>query len=78
MSTELLQNLVKTVESIPDPLSKQGVAHPCHGMVVLVLLGLVAGMPYVAPIRRWAEKHGHSLQTSQNFKKTYPSVESTI
>jgi len=30
------------VASLPDPRSKQGVSHPYHGMLILVLLGLIA------------------------------------
>ena len=57
MSSELLQNLAKPIEFVPNPLFRQGVTCPYHGVITLVLLGLVAGMPYIAPIRRWAKKH---------------------
>lgn len=78
MSSDLLQNLAKAIESIPDPRSKQGVTHSYHGMIALVLLGLIAGMPYIAHIRRWAQKHWHTLRAPLNFKKTYPPVETTL
>ena len=52
-----LSALAAVLESLPDPRSKQGISHPYHGMLALVLLGLLAGMPYVAEIRRWAKKH---------------------
>ena len=78
MSNTSLQTLAKAVQSIPDPRSKQGVTHPYHGMLALVLIGLVAGMPYIAHIRRWAKKHWHALREPLNFKKTYPPVDTTF
>ena len=78
MSTTSLHSLAQAVESLPDPRSKQGVSHPYHGMLALVLLGLVAGMPYVAEIRRWAKKHWLTLREPLKFKKTVPPVETTI
>jgi hypothetical protein len=78
MSTTSLHSLAQAVESLPDPRSKQGVSHPYHGMLALVLLGLIAGMPYVAHIRRWAKKHWHTLREPLQFKKTKPPVETTI
>jgi hypothetical protein len=73
-----LQALATALESLPDPRSKQGVTHPYHGMLALVLIGLVAQMPYVAEIRRWAKKHWHTLREPLKFKRTKPPVETTI
>jgi hypothetical protein len=78
MSVTSLDSLAHAVESLPDPRSKQGVTHPYHGMIALVLLGLLAGIPYVAQIRRWAEKHWHTLRIPLKFKRTKPPVETTI
>ena len=78
MSSASLHTLAQAVESIPDPRSKQGVTHPYHGMLALVLIGLIAGMPYIAPIRRWAKKHWHALREPLKFKRTYPPVETTL
>jgi hypothetical protein len=78
MSVTSLDTLAKAVETLPDPRSKQGVSHPYHGMVALVLIGLIAGMPYVAQIRRWAKKHWYTLRETLKFKKTKPPVETTI
>jgi len=78
MSSLSLNTLAQAIESIPDPRSKQGVTHPYHGMLALVLLGLIAGMPYIAHIRRWAKKHWHTLRAPLKFKKTYPPVETTL
>ena len=62
MSTRSLSALVATFESLPDPRSRQGVPHPYHGMLALVLIGLLAQMPYVAEIGRWAKKHWKTLK----------------
>ena len=78
MSVTSLDTLAQAVETLPDPRSKQGVSHPYHGMVALVLIGLVAGMPYVAQIRRWAKKHWHTLQIPLKFKRTKPPVDTTL
>jgi len=78
MSVTSLDTLAQAVETLPDPRSKQGVSHPYHGMVALVLIGLIAGMPYVAQIRRWAKKHWYILRETLKFKKTKPPVETTL
>ena len=57
MSPTSLCALAAAVESLPDPRSKQGVTHPYHGMLLLVLLGLITQIPHIAVIRRWAKKH---------------------
>ena len=44
MSASPLSALAHAVESLPDPRSQQGVSHPYHGMLTLVLLGLVAAV----------------------------------
>jgi hypothetical protein len=48
MSIASLSTLAATLETLPDPRSKQGVPHPYHGMLALVLLGLIAQLPTVA------------------------------
>jgi len=78
MSATSLDTLAQAVETLPDPRSKQGVTHPYHGMLALVLIGLIAGMPYVAQIRRWAVKHWYALRIPLKFKRTKPPVETTI
>jgi hypothetical protein len=80
MSCSSLESLASFIESLPDPRSKQGVSHSYHGMVTIVLLGLIAGIPYMAWIRRWAEKHWHTLRAPLKFKedKLKPPVETTF
>jgi hypothetical protein len=78
MSSHSLSTLAAAVASLPDPRSKQGVTHPYHGMLLLVLLGLLAQIPEIARIRRWVDKHWEKLQEPLQFKKTYPPVATTI
>jgi hypothetical protein len=78
MSERSLCALAVAINSLPDPRSKQGVSHPYHGMLALVLLGLLAEMPYVAEIRRWAKHHWHNLKEPLQFKKDKPPVETTF
>ena len=70
--------LAAAIDSLPDPRSKQGVSHPYHGMIALVLLGLLAEMPYIAEMRRWAKKHWHDLKEPLKFKRKKPPVETTF
>jgi hypothetical protein len=78
MSAVSLSALAEAVVSLPDPRSKQGVSHPYHGMLVLVLLGLIAQISYVSRIRRWAKKHWNTLRKPLNFKKDKPPVATTL
>src|SRR5215469_4163004 len=80
MSHRSLCALAATLESLPDPRSKQGVSHPYHGMLALVLIGLIAQMPTVAEIRRWAKKHWHTLKEPLKFKDKAikPPVDTTF
>src|SRR5215469_16096197 len=78
MSAPSLSALSAAVASLPDPRSKQGVTHPYHGMLVIVLLGLVAQIPQIARIRRWAKKHWHTLREPLQFKRNKPPVATTL
>jgi len=78
MSSNSLHALASAVESLPDPRSKQGVSHPYHGMLLIVLLGLIAQIPEVARIRRWAKRHWRTLQEPLQFKKDKPPVATTF
>jgi len=77
-SPSSLHTLSTAIASLPDPRSKQGVSHPYHGMLALVLLGLVAGIPYIAQIQRWSKKHWHSLKEPLQFKRDKPPVKTTL
>jgi hypothetical protein len=78
MSAVSLSALADAVSSLPDPRSKQGVSHPYHGMLVLILLGLIAQISYVSRIRRWAKKHWHTLREPLHFKRHTPPVATTL
>ena len=78
MSTSPLSALAHAVGSLPDPRSKQGISHPYHGMLALILLGLVAGIPYIAQIQRWSKKHWHALKEPLKFKRDKPPVKTTL
>ena len=78
MSTDSLSTLAATLETLPDPRSKQGVSHPYHGMLALVLLGLIAQLPTVAEIRRWAKRQWSILKEPLKFKRNKPPVDTTI
>jgi hypothetical protein len=73
-----LSDLADAVASLPDPRSKQGVSHPYHGMLVLVLLGLIAQIPYISRIQRWSKKHWSTLRDPLNFKRDKPPVATTL
>ena len=68
----------EALHAIPDARSKQGISHPFHGMLALVILGILAGMPYIAHIRRWAKKHWHDLRPTLEFKREKPPAKTTL
>ena len=78
MSADSLSALAAAVASLPDPRSKQGISHPYHGMLVLVLLGLIAQVSYIARIRRWAKRHWHTLRAPLHFKRDQPPAAATL
>jgi len=78
MPNPLLTLLATALASLPDPRSKQGVSHPYHGMLALVLLGLIAQLPSIAQIRRWAKRNWHTLKDPLNFKRKKPPVDTTL
>jgi hypothetical protein len=47
-------------------------------MLVIVILGILAGLPHVAKIRRWIKKHWNDLRTILEFKREKPPVETTF
>ena len=78
MSENSLSALAAALETLPDPRSKQGVSHPYHGMLAIVLLGLIAQLPTVAEIRRWAKRQWSILKEPLKFKRNKPPVDTTI
>ena len=57
MNTASLNALVNVLKKSTDPLDPKGVRHTYHDTLALVFLGLLARIPYIAHIQRWAEKH---------------------
>jgi hypothetical protein len=78
MSRVSLSALADAVASLIDPRSKQGVSHPYHGMLVLVLIGLIAQIPYISRIQRWSKKHWSTLRDPLNFKRNSPPHATTL
>jgi hypothetical protein len=74
----LLTTLADAFRKIQDPRDPRGVRHDFHGMVILVFLGLLARIPYIAQIQRWAKKHWHTLREPLGFKRTKPPVDTTL
>lgn len=74
----LLQTLANAFCKISDPRDPRGVRHDFHGMTVIVFLGMLARMNYIAHIQRWATKHWHFLRGPLGFKRTKPPVDTTF
>jgi len=69
MNVGSLNQLVGVFHKITDPRDAKGVRHDFHGMFILVFLGQLAQIPYIAQIRRWAKKYWHILRAPLGFKK---------
>jgi len=78
MNTNALNTLVNVLKKSTDPRDPRGVRHDYHGVLALVFLGLLARIPYIAHIQRWAEKHWHTLRGPLGFKRNKPPVDTTI
>ena len=57
-----IPSLKNALQNIPDPRSKQGVSHPFHGILALVILGLTARQIYMTHIVEWAKHYWHELK----------------
>ena len=78
MNTASLNTLVNVLKKSTDPRDPKGVRHTYHGALALVFLGLLARIPYIAHIQRWAEKHWYTLRGPLGFKRNKPPVDTTI
>ena len=74
----LLSTLAEVFRKIQDPRDPRGVRHDFQGMVILVFLGLLARIPYIAHMERWAEKHWSTLCDPLGFKRLKPPVDTTF
>ena len=75
---EHLDKLADVFKKIKDPRDPRGVRHDFHGMVALIFLGLLARLPYIAHVQRWAKRHWHVLRQPLGFKRTKPPVDTTF
>ena len=53
MNLKSLNQLVDVFHKITDPLDAKGVRHDFYGMFILVFLGQLAQIPYIAQIWHW-------------------------
>ena len=74
----LLTTLADAFQKIQDPRDPRGVRHDFQGLVILVFLGLLGRIPYIAHIQRWAEKHWAALRAPLGFKRTAPPADTTF
>jgi hypothetical protein len=70
--------LKEALHQIPDPRSKQGVSHPFHGILALVILGLTARQIYMTHIVEWARNYWSELKGPLGFKSEQPPDATTL
>jgi len=73
-----IPSLKNALQNIPDPRSKQGVSHPFHGILALVILGLTARQIYMTHIVEWAKHYWHELKEPLGFKSEQPPDATTL
>ena len=78
MQIASLETLFNVFQKITDPRDPKGVRHDFHGMFALVFLGLLAQIPYIAWIERWAERYWSVIREPLGFKKMKSPVDTTI
>ena len=64
---DALPLFAQSLNTVPDPRSKQGVSHPCNTILAVVLLGLLAKVSTPAEIARWAKRHFKTLSKFLQF-----------
>jgi hypothetical protein len=64
---DALNFFAQSLNTVPDPRSKQGVSHPCNTILAVVLLGLLAKVSTPAEIARWAKRHFKTLSKFLDF-----------
>ena len=68
----------EALHEIPDARSKQGISHPFHGILALVLLGLIARQIYISHIVEWAKIYWDELKEPLGFKSAKPPDATTL
>jgi hypothetical protein len=64
-----LEIFVQSLQTVPDPRSKQGVSQPFPTILALLFLGLIARLSTLAEIERWAKIHFTQLQQFLPFRE---------
>jgi len=78
MNPSSLAALADVFKKTNDPRDPRGIRHDYHGVLILVFLGLLARLPYMSHIYRWADRYWHILREPLGFKRMKPPVETTI
>ena len=73
-----LDTLTHVFKKTHDPRKPRGIRHDYHGTLVLVFIGLLARLPYIAHLQRWADTYWHILQKPLGFKRKKPPHDTTI
>jgi len=68
----------EALHAIPDARSKQGISHPFHGILALVLLGLIARQIYMSHIVEWAKIYWNELKEPLGFDSEKPPNATTL
>jgi hypothetical protein len=68
----------QALQAIPDPRSKQGVSHSFHGILALVLLGLLARQISMTHIAEWAKLHWNEIKEPFGFENDQPPNATTL
>jgi hypothetical protein len=66
-AADALKLFAQCLNTVPDPRSRQGVSHPCHTILAVVLLGLLAKVSTPAEIARWTKRHFKKLSKFLEF-----------
>jgi hypothetical protein len=65
--SDALKTLAESLKNIPDPRGKQGQDYPFYSLVSVIVLGLIAGIPYFKRIRQWAKNHWKTIGSPLGF-----------
>ena len=77
-SSTSLTTLIEVFKKSDDPRDPRGIRHDYHGTLILVFLGLLARLPYMAHIQRWGKRYWDILREPLGFKRETPPVDTTI
>jgi len=77
-SATSLVTLLEVFKKTDDPRDPRGIRHDYHGTLILVFLGLLARLPYMAHIQRWGKRYWDILREPLGFKRDKPPVDTTI